>query len=354
MQMLKKLLFFLLVPVFAQAQIPAYYNSIDFTKSGDSLKWQLATLVTNTHTSHLEYTSSTLPDTWKALKKSDLKDGDTSYVLLIYGYDDTDAITKNDRTRHKDSSCHTSGCNGLWNREHVYPQSLSSPPMVTSPPGMGTDAHNLRACDGQANSSRGNDIYAAGFGNATNLTSSTYYPGDEWIGDVARIIMYMYLRYNTQCLATNVADGTTSYSPNGDMPDILLDWNEIDPPSQYEKNRNSIFQSLQGNRNPFIDNPYLATKIWNGPMAQNNWGNVSTKNIIKSDIKIYPTQTTGVINIFTPLNIPISYQLYNAIGQEVDRGKVEKSIDISSKPNGLYFIKCIVQEKYFTQKIILN
>jgi endonuclease I len=32
-----------------------------------------------------------------------------------------------------------------------------------------------------------------------------------------------------------------------------------------EINRNSILEGVQGNRNPFIDNPAFATAIWGGP-----------------------------------------------------------------------------------------
>ncbi|MFK8162224.1 MAG: T9SS type A sorting domain-containing protein, partial [Lewinella sp.] len=36
--------------------------------------------------------------------------------------------------------------------------------------------------------------------------------------------------------------------------------------------RNPIIENLQGNRNPFIDNPALATSIWGGPQAEDRFG----------------------------------------------------------------------------------
>lgn len=342
--MKKLLLVLFLLPCIAYAQIPAYYSSIDFSKSGDSLKWQLATLVTNTHTTPLEYTSSSLPDTWDAIKQSDLDDSTTTQVLLIYGYNDLDSITKNDRTRHKDSSCHTSGCIGLWNREHVFPQSLANPPMTVQYPGIGTDVHNIRAVDGQENSARGNDLYAEGTGNATNLTSTTYYPGDEWRGDVARIIMYMYLRYDTICRATSVGTGSTSYSVHGDMPNVFLDWNALDPPTQYEKDRNSIFQAMQGNRNPFIDNPYLATRIWGGPQALSNWMNLSTQSQVQTAYKVYPTYTTGIVYVDYDGQEEIAFKVYNSCGQLLQAKCSQRLIDLNDTPQGFYFLQIISQE----------
>ncbi|WAC03193.1 fibronectin type III domain-containing protein [Lacinutrix neustonica] len=53
----------------------------------------------------------------------------------------------------------------------------------------------------------------------------------------------------------------------------------------------------QGNRNPFIDNPYLATAIWGGTPAQNRWGSqpppdtqapTTPTNLVASN----PTETT--------------------------------------------------------------
>ena len=257
---------------FSKAQTPIYYQGIDFTLSGDSLKEELANLISFTHTTPLEYTSSNSTDTWDVIKQSDLNLLDTSSVLLVYGYDDSDQDFQNDRTRDKTLSCHGSPCDGLWNREHVFPRSLANPSLSTNNPGPGTDVHNLRSCDYVTNTWRGNLKFGNHTGNSGVTSSGFWYPGDEWKGDVARIIMYMYLRYPNQCEPNNCGAGASSYSNFGDMPDVFLEWNKADPVDQYEINRNDIIHVNQGNRNPFIDNPYLATVIWNGPVAYNPWG----------------------------------------------------------------------------------
>ena len=53
-----------------------------------------------------------------------------------------------------------------------------------------------------------------------------------------------------------------------------MKWNAEDKVSSLELQRNNIIEEAQGNRNPFIDNPYLATKIFGevkGYPAQNTW-----------------------------------------------------------------------------------
>ena len=260
---MKSKLFFLFFSIIGFSQIPAYYSSIDFTQSGTSLKTQLGNLISTPHTTNLSYT----PGVWIALKETDLNPNNSANIFLIYGFNDFNASVIDDRNRGKDNN---GGNVGDWNREHCYPKSLGNPDLGTS--GPGADAHHLRASDVQFNNQRGNRKYADSEGDA-QAVGSFWYPGDEWKGDVARMMMYMYVRYGNQCLATVVGTGTTTYS--SEMPDIFLEWNEEDPVNFYERNRNDILEGMQGNRNPFIDNPYLATKIWGGPQAPDEWNTLS-------------------------------------------------------------------------------
>ena len=294
--MLKKILF-LLVPTLFYAQIPAYYASIDFSQDGDYLKNQLTTLITNTHTTNLPYTATGVTDTWDALYQTDLNPNNTNNVLLIYGWNDTDADITNDYSRAQTSSCHTSSCSGLWVREHVYPRSLGTPNLGFE--FAGADAHHLRSIDSDRNNSRSNRKFEDGSGSIMSYITlaGNWYPGNEWKGDIARMIMYMYVRYPSQCLPNNVGVGSSSYSNYGDMPNVFLDWNAQDPVSQYEMNRNNILNTIQGNRNPFIDNPYLATIIWNGPQATDTWGVLSADEYTLSNNLIYPTITKDYIYI---------------------------------------------------------
>ena len=189
-------------------------------------------------------------------------------VVLIYGWNNSDTDTTNDRTRDKTLQDTGSGATFVWNREHVFPKSLANPPLVTSSAGAGTDAHNLRPADRSRNTSRSNRKFADGSGTASYITTGgDWYPGDEWKGDVARMMMYMYLRYGSQTLPTDVGVGTTvAADPN--MILLFLEWNAEDPVSDLEKQRNPVLETLQGNRNPFIDNPAFATQIWGGPQAE--------------------------------------------------------------------------------------
>ncbi|HUH25994.1 MAG TPA: endonuclease, partial [Flavobacterium sp.] len=121
---------------FGQQNIPSYYSSIDLSLSGTALKQQLATLITNTHTKKLTYSQ-----VWDAIKITDLDSGNTSNVILLYGWPNV-TTGKQARTRAKNNN---GGGNGQWNREHTYAQSLGTPALGKT--GAGADAHHLRSAD---------------------------------------------------------------------------------------------------------------------------------------------------------------------------------------------------------------
>lgn len=329
-------LLFLLFPIFCIGQIPAYYSTFNFSLTGNNLKSQLTTLITNTHTNSLPYTASGTTDTWDALSQTDLDPTNSNNVLLIYGFNDTDADITNDRTRYKYAQCHTSSCDGLWVREHTFARSLGTPNLGFED--AGSDAHHLRAIDYDRNNLRSNRKFNVGSGNSTVLPNGNFYPGDEWKGDVARMMMYMYVRYPSQCAATAVGAGSTSFSNFGDMPNVFLQWNVEDPVSQYELNRNNILQGIQGNRNPFIDNPYLATLIWNGPSAPDSWGVLSIVTQTQSQFVVYPTVTSDYVYILKTESLFLPYSVSNNVGQVIMAGTTNEKIDLSRLPIGIYFI----------------
>lgn len=248
-----KLSFFAgIVSLFAFAQsAPSYYSGVNFSKTGNALKSDLATLISSTHTKTISYS-----ELQTLMKTSDVDPQNPANLLLIYG---SQSSGTHQRSRP---------IGGSWNREHVYAKSKGTPNLGTS--GPGADGHHLRPADNTLNSTRGSLSFDDGTGATAYKTSrGGWFPGDEWKGDVARILMYMYVRYNSRCLPLNITMNPSTYS--SDFPDILLKWNIEDPVSDFEKQRNNVVAQTQGNRNPFIDNAYLATVIWGGPAAQNTW-----------------------------------------------------------------------------------
>ena len=269
---MKKQLLFLLLALYSFVLVAqqSYYSDVNLNLTGISLRDALATKIINTHTNELTYSNI-----WDASMITDVNPMNSMEVLLIYGWENgSDGDITNDRERDINNN---GGSVGQWNREHTYPNSLGTPDLdqtgIDGPPYA--DAHNLRPCDPQRNSSRSNKLFISGSGNS-GAVGSGWYPGDEWKGDVARMMMYMYLRYGSRTLPSNVGIGNSSGTPD-DMIDLFLQWNADDPVSTIEAARNDYHGNTsntyaQGNRNPFIDNPRLATRIWGGPEAEDIWG----------------------------------------------------------------------------------
>lgn len=118
-----------------------------------------------------------------------------------------------------------------------------------------SDLHNLWNAYASANSSHSDHFYGEENGPSVSyyLKNSIFYPGDEYKGDVARILFYMTLMYPHLTLVEkgdpNAKEGSIYYG----YLDILLKWDQEDPVSDYEIRRNETIFLEQGNRNPFID-----------------------------------------------------------------------------------------------------
>lgn len=215
-----------------------YYADLEFTSRGSELHEAVAVHTIGKHTNFLSY-----GERHNYLYDADADPNDSEKVILIYSGESRD--------RREWTSPNNPHPNQSFNTEHVYPQSMLEGGAVN-------DLHILRVVDARVNSQRSNRPFDIGAGAYELLDDFKFYPGDEWRGDVARMIMYMNLRYDEP------------FEDVGNLQ-LFLKWNALDPVSEQEEQRNLIIMEAQGNRNPFVDNPHLATRIWGGPEAENKW-----------------------------------------------------------------------------------
>jgi NADH:ubiquinone oxidoreductase subunit len=87
-----------------------------------------------------------------------------------------------------------------------------------------------------------------------------YEPRDQHKGDAARALLYMAVRYD----GINGYDWSFNWLNNVRLPSLgeapqnlstLLEWHRQDPPDKWEVDRNNYVQTIQQNRNPFVDHP---------------------------------------------------------------------------------------------------
>jgi len=148
-----------------------------------------------------------------------------------------------------------------WNREHQWPNARG---LNDGGPDY-SDLINLRPCNPNLNSSRGDQPYGIGAG---------YWDPDHGApvrGDAARSMFYMDTRYDgsePNTVDLTLVNGMPSGNQMGDLAK-LLEFHYADPVSQDERRRNYlVFSNVanpsynQGNRNPFIDHPEFVWTIW--------------------------------------------------------------------------------------------
>ena len=217
---------------------------------GDTLKNALRTFMTQTHTKQTSYANCR---DYATITDCEANDG---RIVTIY-------------TSYSATYSEYNGGQG-WNREHVWPKSIGG--FQTS--GGGADLHHIRPSESRTNSTRSNKKY----GNAPSGTNATgnlsglvggsyagnyYEPLDNVKGDVARICLYVYVRWG----------GVYSQSNNilnvFESIDVLLEWCALDPVDTWEMGRNEVVEAIQGNRNVFIDYPELAWLMFNREIPSN-------------------------------------------------------------------------------------
>jgi hypothetical protein len=146
-----------------------------------------------------------------------------------------------------------------WNREHVWPNSK----------GLGGKDENdimmLRPTASSENFSRGNKAYgeSSGYYNPNSESDGSY----DLRGDVARVFLYVYVRWGN-------VNGNGEYATWGtrgvmESLDVLLSWMEEDPVDTWELGRNDSVESITGTRNVFVDYPELAFLLFGEDIPAN-------------------------------------------------------------------------------------
>ncbi len=211
-----------------------------------------------------------------------------------------------------------------YTREHSWPKSWFGG--AVSP--MYSDLFALYPCDAHVNGNRGVDPY----GEVTNpvwvslnggkrgpctypgYTGSVFEPIDAYKGDLARTYFYMATRYYTE-------DAAWPGSPMTDGADLLpwavpmlLEWHQQDPVSQKEFDRNGAIFGLQMNRNPFIDHPEFAQRVF-GDIS--GVGEVVTAFYSLGQATPNPFNPATKITYFIPANEFVSLVIYSVDGRVV-------------------------------------
>ena len=168
----------------------------------------------------------------------------------------------------------------VYNREHTIPKSWWG----GGTNNQGCDVFIVYPSDGYVNNIRGNlpfgEVKTADYTSKNNYcrrgksalsgySGTVFEPADEWKGDLARSCFYALTKWDNAPTWTkgngsvifsgsyNKNFGLTNYALN-----LYLKWHNEDPVSDWERQRNDRGELVQGNRNPYIDNPSFVDLIW--------------------------------------------------------------------------------------------
>lgn len=227
----------------ATAPPDGYYDTAE-GKTGAELKAALHGIID-------DHTTLSYDEVWDGVAATDADPNNPGNVILLY-------------------SGKSEPVGGDYNREHVWAKSHGD---FGTRIGPGTDLHHLRPTIPVVNSTRSNLDFDNGGDKEVEEAPGNFYdsdsfePRDAVKGDVARMILYMAVRYE--------GDEYVDLEPNDEVENgsapyhgrlsVLKEWNTQDPPDAFERNRNDvIFEQFQHNRNPFIDRPEWVNAIWGG------------------------------------------------------------------------------------------
>lgn len=219
------------------------------------------------------YSGLSYDNLWDAFKTTDVYPG-TTKIWDMYGNCSFTAGQKKCGSYKNECDC--------YNREHSVPKSWFG---GSTSKGIGTDLFHLVPTDGKVNGMRsnhpfgetnhsdyayaGNKLGKSDFTGYTNV-GTVFEPADEYKGDFARGYFGIRVKWSSTNITqseggtmfTSTCTSASGYGLSKYSIALLMKWHREDPVSDKERARNDAIEKKQGNRNPFIDYPYLAEFFW--------------------------------------------------------------------------------------------
>ncbi len=300
--------------------IPAYYAAVD-GKEGKSLFDQVHTIAKVGYHS-IGYDNLNTA----AYPQTDVRADGSVWDM----YSNCDFSLTKDKCGNYKNEC------DCYNKEHSIPKSWYG----SKTSGPGCDVFHLVPTDGKVNGMRSNYPYgevgtasytsnngsklgtsktitvtgktiAGNKGITATCSGRVFEPVDEYKGDFARAYFGTMIKWAGDHSAFTSGNGSSIFSGNYTASGyfglskygvaLLLKWHRQDPVSQKEIDRNNGIQATQGNRNPFIDYPYLVEYIWGVHAGET----VDIDQLVHSqDERFIPGESDGSYTVTEPALTP--------------------------------------------------
>ncbi len=329
----------------ANAQAPANYYNSAAGLSGTALRLALHNIIDG-------HSSQSYSSLYTHYNSTDILKGDTIWDMYSLKANGTaNYYFRNIAARRCGNYSMEGDC---FNREHSWPQSWfnSASPMVS-------DLFHVYPTDGKVNGIRSNFPYGKVNVAPTITTNGSklgpcvspgyagtvFEPIDNYKGDFARTYFYMTTRYYTEDAAWISSGSVTKCDLKPWTIALMLQWDSLDPVSAKEIARNNAVYAIQGNRNPFIDNPAYVQALFGTTSSIK-----ITETIVEDLISVYPNPVTqNELNVSvsaitdTPVIIYISDMSGKVVFNELYKDITFEPILINTESfkNGMYYVKAV-------------
>ncbi len=198
-------------------------------------------------------------------------------------------------------------------------------------------------------------------------------PRDSDKGDAARAMMYMSTCYtgvssNLWAFPSYISAGI----PYGQDQDVLKQWHYQDPPDNFEIARNDYVDSLQGNRNPFIDSVQYACYIDFSNMTKITTPSFPSQcavigvneNSLNDDaILVAPNPSNGNFKFFvtTNKNQTATFKIYDMFGRTVITEQIKVSnghnsfdLNLNGLSKGIYSLEFLGDNGRKVERVVIE
>jgi endonuclease I len=200
-----------------------------------------------------------------------------------------------------------------------------------------------------------------------------YEPKEEHKGRVARSLMYMAVCYTegANVFSFNRPNGLQCSAFQIDYPQnqyLMKQWHFEHPPTGWDIARNDFLDSLQNNRNPFVDQPDYACFIDFSDVSKIEtpstpcWlDETGFETINNMNLTIYPNPSQGNIRVsWAGVSDQLSMNVYDVSGKVIDTRKINATNGVNIQdiqfnlPAGIYLLKLNGTKSSAIQKLIIS
>lgn len=277
-----------------------------------------------------------------------------------------------------------------YSREHTFPKSwMLGQPVDNPEKPQYNDQHNLYPTkQTNVNSRRCNyplgevitpmspaQVYLdceLGYDANNNLV---FEPRDAQKGRAARALMYMAVCYSTgnELFSFNNSVGQVCLSNSISYPqdqNLMKKWHFQHPPDAFDMARNDFLDSLQENRNPFVDLPDLAcyidfqtlTYISNPPNpCYEGSSGIASDNNINFSVFPNPTENASTLSFYLNASTPYSIEVIDVNGKLIQsskhkavQGLNQQNINTADLAAGTYVVRLVTGTTVRQQLLIVS